>query len=117
MAKKEAVSANNEQHGVNDSKIEAIKNLIFGENIQEYNHEFETLKADIQSKREELLDYIDNTRKELSSAIDNLGTDMSLRLSDLEESLNDKTADLESRKVSRDSLGTMLIKLGEKIKE
>lgn len=117
MAKKENVSVKKEQQGVNDSKIEAIKNLIFGENIQEYNHEFETLKADIHSKREELLDYIDNTRKELSAAIDNLGTDMSLRLSDLEQSLNDKTTDLENRTISKNSLGTLLIQLGEKIKE
>lgn len=26
------------------SKIDAIKQLIFGENIQEYNHEFEAVK-------------------------------------------------------------------------
>lgn len=117
MAKKDNAPTDNSQQLVNESKIEAIKNLIFGENIQEYNHEFENLKADIESKREELLDYVDNTRKELATAIDNLGTDMSLRLSDLEESLNDKTADLEDRKMSRDTLGSMLIKLGEKIKE
>ena len=29
------------------SKIEAIKELIFGENIQAYDSEFEKLKADI----------------------------------------------------------------------
>ena len=33
------------------SKIEAIKNLIFGENIQQYITEFETLKKEIDSKK------------------------------------------------------------------
>lgn len=33
------------------SKIEVIKNLIFGENIAEYNSEFDTLKKEIDSKK------------------------------------------------------------------
>lgn len=101
---------------VANSKIEAIKNLIFGENIQEYNHEFEALKADLVAKREELLDYVDNTRKELSAAIDNITTDMGMRLSDLEESLNERTTHLEKSKMSTDDMGAILIELGEKIK-
>lgn len=99
-----------------NSKIEAIKNLIFGENIQEYNHEFEALKADIIAKREELLDYVDNTRKELSAAIDNVSTDMGMRLSDLEESLNERASALDKEKMSKSNLGDVLIELGEKIK-
>lgn len=117
MGKKTTTSTKKGHQDTNDSKIEAIKNLIFGENIQEYNHEFENLKADIHTKREELLDYIDNTRKELASAIDNLGTDMSLRLSDLEQSLNDKSEELINQKISKNTLGNLLVELGEKIKE
>lgn len=101
---------------VANSKIEAIKNLIFGENIQEYDYEFEALKADLVAKREELLDYVDNTRKELSAAIDNISADMGMRVSDLEESLNERTTHLEKHKMSKDSLGNILIELGEKIK-
>lgn len=33
------------------SKIDAIKELIFGENIQAYNSEFEAVKADILAKK------------------------------------------------------------------
>ncbi len=110
-------SKNEQLTDVANSKIEAIKNLIFGENIQEYNHEFESLKSDISQKREEMLSYVDDARKEIMTAIDNLSTDVNIRISDLEQSLNDKAQDLEDRKVSRDSLGDMLIKLGENIKE
>jgi hypothetical protein len=42
-----------------NSKIEAIKNLILGENIQEYNHEFEGLKSEIAERRKELMMSID----------------------------------------------------------
>ena len=99
-----------------DSKIEAIKNLIFGENIQEYNHEFETLKAEITSRRNELMGYVDDTRKELMMSIDTLSTDVNIRISDLEEALNDKTEILDHKKVNRSDLGDLLIRLGENIK-
>ena len=52
--KKEA----NTQSGIDSaSKIEVIKNLIFGDNIAEYNSEFEALKKDIDYKRKELKKY------------------------------------------------------------
>jgi len=115
MAKKDPTQ-NQELPDVANSKIEAIKNLIFGENIQEYNHEFDTLKADITQKREEMLSYVDDARKEIMTAIDNLSTDVNIRISDLEQALDDKTQDLDHRKVNRDSLGDMFIRLGENIK-
>ena len=51
MSKNTTEIANN----INDasSKIETIKNLIFGENIQAYDSEFETLKKEITRKNNE----------------------------------------------------------------
>ncbi len=97
------------------SKIEVIKNLIFGENIAEYNSEFETLKKDIDSKRKELHNYINETREELMSSIDNLSTDINIRITDLENALEDKADKLDDQKVDRKLLGDLLISLGEKI--
>lgn len=97
------------------SKIEVIKNLIFGENIAEYNSEFETLKKDIDTKRQELKNYIDETRDELMTAIDNLSTDINIRITDLENALEDKADKLNEQKVDKKLLGDLLISLGEKI--
>lgn len=99
-----------------NSKIDAIKQLIFGENMAEYSQEFDTLKKELEQRRQELSDYIDDTRKELMTAIDNLSTDVNIRISDLEEALNDKTGDLDAKKVDKSQLGSLLIKLGENIK-
>ena len=41
------------------SKIEAIKNLIFGENIQQYDTEFEDLKKVIDKQKAALETYIE----------------------------------------------------------
>ena len=98
------------------SKIEAIKELIFGENIQAYDSEFEKLKADILKKRNELKDLVDDTRAEVMTAIDNLSTDVNIRITDLENALEDKADKLNEQKVDRDTLGSLLITLGEKIK-
>ncbi len=99
-----------------NSKIDAIKQLIFGENMAEYSQEFETLKKELEQRRKELSDFIDDSRKELMGAIDNLGTDLNIRISDLEDSLNEKAETLENKKVDRVQLGDLLMKMGEKIK-
>ena len=97
------------------SKIEAIKNLLFGENIQQYDSEFETLKKEIEDKKAVLESYIDEVRGELMQSIDSLSTDVNIRITDLEDSLNDKTESLAAQKVDKKELSNLLISLGEKI--
>ena len=65
-------------------RLEAIKNLIFGENIQQIDQEFQAIKNHIEKRKEELEDFIAETRKELNSTIDNLATDLNIRITDLE---------------------------------
>ncbi|RMA66188.1 fructose 1,6-bisphosphatase [Ulvibacter antarcticus] len=97
------------------SKIEAIKNLIFGENMVQYDTEFDTLKKDLQNKKETLENYIDEVRNELMQSIDSLSTDVNIRITDLENSLAAKTDSLSEKKMDRRELGKLLINLGEKI--
>lgn len=97
------------------SKIEAIKNLIFGENIQQYNSEFETLKKELDQQKAVLENYIDEVRGELMQAIDSLSTDVNIRITDLEDSLTEKIDDLNDKKLDRKQMGKLLITLGEKI--
>lgn len=99
------------------SKIDAIKELIFGENIQAYNSEFEAVKADILAKKEELQNLINTVESELLQNIDTLSTDINIRITDLEHSINDKLDTLDNKKVNRKLLSELFIKLGEKISE
>ena len=98
-----------------DSKIEVIKNLIFGDDIAEYSLELVSLKKEIDIKRKELKDYINETRQDLMTSIDNLSTDVNIRITDLENALEDKADQLDDKKVDRKLLGDLLISLGEKI--
>ncbi|WP_298949885.1 fructose 1,6-bisphosphatase [uncultured Nonlabens sp.] len=98
------------------SKLEAIKNLIFGENIQQYDYEFDLLKKDLLNKRQELNEMIETTREELNKSIDSLSTDLNIRITDLETKLEDRLESIEDDKTSRSTLGDALIELGKKIK-
>lgn len=97
------------------SKIEVIKNLIFGENIQAYNTEFEKLRKDILNKKKSLESLIEEVRSELQSSIDDVSSDVNDRLNSLEERLENKIDDIESGVVQKEDLGNLLIQLGEKI--
>lgn len=112
-----SAKSNTETTNVQDptSKIDAIKQLIFGENMVEYNHEFEAVKQDIQNKKKELENLIDEVKSELLQNIDNLSTDINIRITELESTLDDKANALEDKKLDRKLFGDLLIKLGEKI--
>ncbi|MBD1261571.1 fructose 1,6-bisphosphatase [Maribacter polysiphoniae] len=98
-----------------DSKIEAIKNLIFGDNIQTYDAEFEALKEDILNKKKILEDLIEEVGADLRKSIDDVSTDVNIRITDLENSLATKMEDLDEKSVAKETLGKLLIELGEKV--
>ncbi len=110
-------NSNSKDTNIQDSssKIDAIKQLIFGDNIVEYNHEFDAVKQDILKKKNELEHLIDDIKAQLLQNIDNMSTDINIRITDLENSINEKTEALDDKKVDRKLLGDLLIKLGEKI--
>ncbi|TAE35097.1 MAG: fructose 1,6-bisphosphatase [Sphingobacteriales bacterium] len=109
----EASTATN--HPESASRIEAIKNLIFGENIQQIDSDFQTLRNEIDKKKEDLENYIAQVNKELSQTIDNLETDLNIRITELDSKTNDNVAMLTHKKVDRKYLGELLVNMGENI--
>ncbi|MCV6631511.1 MAG: fructose 1,6-bisphosphatase [Flavobacteriaceae bacterium] len=101
----------------NNTKIDVIRELIFGENMTEYNAEFQALKKDLEKKRKELRKMMHEIREEMDQTIDSLSTDLNIRISDLESQLEEKSEDLLDRKVEKETLGAFLIELGEKIQK
>ncbi len=98
-----------------NSKIEAIKNLIFGENIEQYDSQFDTIRKELKAKKEKLESYIDEVRNELMQSIDSLSTDVNIRITDLEDSLQSKAETMADDKLDRKELGKLLKSLGEKL--
>lgn len=94
------------------SKFETIKDILFGENIKTYNHEFESVKKDILNKRQEILDLIADTKTEIDTAIDNLSTDLNIRITEINDQLSNNIEELEAKKVNKATLSDLFIKLG-----
>ena len=97
----------------NISKIDAIKNLIFGEQIEAYEAEFKSLKSDIETKRQELENYISEVRTALFQQVEQLDKDLDQKITEI----NDNAEKLQKNKVDKDILGSMLIEIGERIKK
>lgn len=97
------------------SKIDVIKNLIFGDTIQAYDAEFEALKNDILQKKKVLDDLMEEIRTDLNNTIDSVSTDVNIRITELEKNIDAKMEDLGEASVNKELLGKLLVELGEKI--
>ncbi|WP_158974888.1 fructose 1,6-bisphosphatase [Cellulophaga sp. L1A9] len=111
---KPVIDLNNKDEQVG-SKIDLIKNLIFGDDIQAYDSEFEALRKDILEKKRILEELIEEVRTELNTALDSVATDVNIRVTELEEKLEDKIETLDAEKLDKKTLGNILIELGEKV--
>ena len=111
-----------------DPKIEAVKQLIFGENMQQYDSEFNEVRALIKKTKQELVDEVDETRtaltdlinetrESLNKALSDLRTDMNKKVSQLREDMDESVADLDDRKLNRKLLGALLQEMGKQIAE
>ena len=114
---KQKIDESKHNDSTTTSKIDAIKQLIFGENIQAYDNEFDTLKKDILNKKNELEDLIESVKPELIKSIDSASTDINIRITELEDKIEDRLEDLDDKKLNRRELGDLLVKLGEKISQ
>ncbi len=103
------------EDALSKSKIEVIKNLIFGENIQAYDEEFETLKKNILDKKKALEVLIEEVRTDLHKSVDDISVDVHLRITELEEKLESKIETLEEETLDKELLGTLFVQIGERI--
>lgn len=115
--KTEEKEANKASAFSNDAKIDVIKELIFGNNMREYQSEFEGIhdvvtqnKLDIENKlntaKDELYDYLEEMRKELNSKID-----------DLQMTLQAEIDRLDDVKTDRKMLGDLFEHMAKEIKD
>lgn len=128
MAKKEEAPKKDLQGLSGDPKIEAVKQLIFGENMQQYDSEFNEIKALIKKSRTEvenelnetrdaLNKLINQTKESLNNEIQDLRSDMNKKVTQLRADMDETVADLEDRKLNRKLLGALLQEMGKQIAE
>lgn len=101
----------------NDKKIDVIKELIFGNNIREYQKEFTDIYDQIENTKKELKQMINSTKDALYDDLEDLRKEMNNRIDEVQLSLNTEIDNLEDKKTDREQLGSLLEEMARKIKE
>ena len=94
------------------SDVLQIRDIIFGEQMNEYDHRFNAVDARLQSLQAQLeaQDVASQERLKQSSA------DIKRQIADLEVMLIAKLDALDFKATARGDLGDMLVELGERLK-
>lgn len=100
-----------------DSRIAAVRDLIFGENIQQYNSEFEDVFNKIKALQNETQKNLGDSVTNLENKLADLESLMDHKFQDLNEDLEKKLADLDDEKADRKKLGKALEKIALMLQE
>lgn len=95
------------------SKLQAVKELIFGQEIQDYDAEFKKIHDSIHDVETKSVDDWNKQQKALKA----LEKTITSRIDKLESDLLRKLANLENKKTDRAKLGKLLIQIGEKLQD
>lgn len=99
----------------NDQKMDAIKQLIFGENMVEYDQRFEEVVSRIEATQASLEMKLQNLELNMNSVIDDLNSEFENKRLKLEDHFNILYDKLDNNKTDRKALGKMLANIGNKL--
>lgn len=98
-----------------ESRIAAVRDLIFGENIIQYNSEFAEVNAKIKESNEDNQRKLEEAVATLESNMADLERAMDQRIQDLSTELNKSIEDLFDEKADRRKLGEALEQIALKL--
>ena len=109
-----------------DPKLDAIKHILFGEIVQEYDEEFLKVKEMVEalgqeteqhlsSFQRETGQHLSSLKQEITAALDSLNRDFSNQLTALRQDLTARMEALEASKTDRHLLGDLLQEMGRKL--
>lgn len=100
-----------------DSRIAAVRDLIFGENIQQYNSEFADVYEKIKALENQTKQNLAESVIHLENKLADLESLMDHKFQDLNEDLDKRLADLDDEKADRRKLGKALEKIALMLQE
>lgn len=96
-------------------RINAIKSLIFGENMEEYDHKFHDLFDKLEEFHNELDDKINKLHKKINSEFTALKAKFDADLSELRKNHDEELRKLNDAKTNRHDLSDMLKDVASKL--
>ena len=108
---------NNKGQEAVDPKIDAIKQLIFGDNMVEYDKRFDTLMDQIEKTKAAIEKKMDAQNQSLKNDLNELKTALEKSIDSLDKSTSKEMARLDDAKANRKALGKMLQNIGDKLSQ
>ena len=107
-------SSDNNQNQT-DQRLEAVKELLFGQNVQEYREEFKEIRDQISALDKQLGEKNEKLRSSLSDRIDKLERELNSQLSAMNESIQEKLKSMDDSKVDKKYLASLLTNIAKKL--
>ena len=98
-------------------RIAAVRELIFGENMQQYSTEFADVYDKIKSLKESSSNNLNEAVTNLENKLADLESLMDHKFQDLNDDLDKRLADLDDEKADRRKLGKALEKIAMMLQE
>ena len=109
------MSENNINPDVSEQKLDAIKQLIFGDNIADYNKRFDELNQVIEDVRSDLEMKLSDLEIKVDNSIATLRQDYERDVNKLEDRLDKEVNKLSDDKLDKKALGKMFQNISEKL--
>lgn len=98
-------------------QIDAIRNIIFGQNMQDYDQRFRELDDNLKKNVHDLETKLEETKNYILEEMRQMENRLSTQLQQLNEKLDKESERLEDKKLNRKQLGALLIQLANQISE
>lgn len=108
-------TTNESIHQDNNNQIDAIRNIIFGSNMENYEQRFKKLHKLILTQKTDLEREQNRSNTEILEAIQDLDNKLSRQIRQNKEELLMMVNQIEENKLERKLLGKLLIEIGQKI--
>lgn len=95
------------------TKLDEVKDLIFGPDIKSYNDQISELKVNIGQNREEIMTKIEDVRNKLIEAIQNTEQALNQQIVDLQKATEVALEKQKQAHVSKRALNDVLLKISE----
>lgn len=89
-------------------KLEAVRDLLFGQNVKEYRDEFKDLKDLIQDNRKEIDKSASEFKSEILEKLEKLDDKINQKIDDTSREIKDKLSTLSEDKADRKKIANLL---------
>lgn len=99
----------------NDSRLEAVRDLLFGPNDQQYRQEFKDIKDQVSQNKKDADEHAEALKSDILERLDNLEKKVSEDINTLKTDLNKQIEELNTGKVDRIQLAKLLQNLAKEL--